>query len=213
MEGNNYKVLIEGMKVANIKYRKGWLYFVNLNNWFLYRMPLEGGEPELFIEETIDNYYLTDETIVYQTGYITPMGILREKYGSKKYYFKELNANGETEILMEEDIEDHKYYYSFNYCIVQLIHFDDTGLYYAFFNEKERSTYLFKYADSKQTKLSDYLIDNEVFPAIMLDDYIYAFCYIDNVAGSEGFIRIKKDGSKEEKIGGFYSTPNYLLPG
>ncbi len=213
LKGKSKKILAD-KQVKDIKYRKGWLYYIDLDNWYLLRVASKGGEPQLIIEETIDNYYLTDETIVYQTGYCTPMEYDRlEKDGSSKYYFKELGANGETEILMEGDLkQEQPYYYNSSYCIIQLVLFDKTGLYYTIYNEKKSSTYLFKNFDGEKTKLSDFLIDEEVFPTIILDDGIYSFCYKHNVAGSENFYRIAKDGGKEEKLGGLFSNAEIFTP-
>lgn len=209
LTGANGNLLVN-KQVADIKYRKGWLYFIDWESWYLYRMPTKGGEPEIVIEDTIDDYYLTEETIVYQTGYCTPMEYdLLEKDGSSKYYFKELGANGETSMLLEGDLNGESPYYSIaGPSNVQIIEKYNNKLLYTLWDSNKYSTWLYEYSNKESVMLTDLEVDNSAFPTIALDEWIYTFC----LNPQEGFFRIKRDGSIQEKIGEYYKMPKYFLP-
>ena len=209
LAGANGKILTD-IQIADIKYRKGWLYFIDWESRYLYRMPTKGGKPEIVIEETIDDYYLTEETIVYQTGYCTPTEYdLLEKDGSSKYYFKVIGANGEVSMLLEGDLNGESPYYSIaGPSNVQIIAKYNNKLLYTLWDSNKYSTWLYEYSNKESEMLTDLEVDNSAFPTIALDEWIYTFC----LNPQEGFFRIKRDGSIQDKIGEYYKMPKYFLP-
>ena len=204
-------IILSDIQISDIKYRKGWLYFIDWDSRYLYRIPTKGGEPEIVLEETIDDNYLTEETIVYQTGYCTPTEYdLLEKDGSSKYYFKELGANGETSMLLEGDLNGEFPYYlgPAGKSTVKIIKNEKNKLLYSLWDSNKYSTWLYEYSNEEINILTEFEVANSVFPTIVIDEWIYTYC----LNPKDGFFRIKRDDSIQEKIGEFYETPKYLLP-
>ena len=156
----------------------------------------------------MDYYFLTEDSIIYQTGYYQKEFYETQPEVVKNYYFKRLNENNSSEILLQSEL-DKEDKYSNSKRDIQLIYADEEAIYfieYDFLDQKKEI--LYKYHDGRKDTLTTLSLDIFVFPAIMIDNWIYTFAYDGE---RKGFYRIHKDGNLGERIGGDYRVPNYLL--
>ena len=207
LTGDNKKVISTNTGY-NLAYRKGEIFYINLQNEKLYKIKTDGNGELCIINDRVDYYFLTEDTIIYQTGYYPNEINETQPEVRKNYYFKKLIEDNNPEILLQGEL-DKGDIYSNSKRDIQLIYADKEAIYfteYDFLDKKKEI--LFKYHDSKKDELTTIDLNTIVFPAVMIEEWIYFF---GSDQEKKGFFRIHKDGKQVEKIGDDYQTPRYML--
>lgn len=190
LSGDNKRVL-SGNNVMNLKYRNGWLYYIDNMKGRLWRIKTDGSKDECIIDQEIDYYYLTSDSIVYQTA---------ENYTA---FVKEQKDDGSVKILMQKELT-HKQ--SMSSGQFQLIDVRDGEVYY--YQDTGDVFTVYKFSDGVTSQLAELSVDNYVYPLQIIDSWIYCFADTDD---EEAFYRVNIDGTSTERVGDFYSVPWYFL--